>query len=160
LPDTITRIGDRAFFNCISLESIRIPSRVKVIGKEAFGNCCRLRTVILEDGIKKIGRFAFISCWALRSISLPSSLKKMDNYAFLGCEKLNKKCLGQIAALYKNTGKYRDFVSVVRDDLEVAHECVRIEKYCGRKKKVTIPASINGDTVKFIESGAFKNNRS
>lgn len=36
LPETITRIGDRAFYGCDGLTSLTIPETVKTVGKDAF----------------------------------------------------------------------------------------------------------------------------
>ncbi len=36
LPETITRIGDRAFFGCEVLTSLTVPKTVKTVGKDAF----------------------------------------------------------------------------------------------------------------------------
>ncbi len=39
IPDSVTSIGDRAFYDCHRLTSINIPDSVTSIGKEAFSNC-------------------------------------------------------------------------------------------------------------------------
>ena len=50
IPDTFSKIGDYAFYNCQSITSICIPSSIKSIGKSAFGNCSQL-TLITVDSI-------------------------------------------------------------------------------------------------------------
>lgn len=39
IPDSVTSIGNRAFYDCHRLTSISIPDSVTSIGKEAFSNC-------------------------------------------------------------------------------------------------------------------------
>lgn len=39
IPDSVTSIGDREFYDCHRLTSINIPDSVTSIGKEAFSNC-------------------------------------------------------------------------------------------------------------------------
>ena len=39
IPDSVTSIGDRAFYDCHRLTSINIPDSVTSIGKEAVSNC-------------------------------------------------------------------------------------------------------------------------
>lgn len=49
LPNTITRIGDRAFANCWKLRSVTIPNSVRSIGGHAFTGCGYLTNVTFED---------------------------------------------------------------------------------------------------------------
>lgn len=39
VPDTVTRIGNSAFYGCESLESIVIPASVTTFGNSVFANC-------------------------------------------------------------------------------------------------------------------------
>ena len=45
VPDGVTRIGDRAFYNCGALESVVVTGKVKVIGENAFYNCAGLTAI-------------------------------------------------------------------------------------------------------------------
>ena len=36
IPDSVTSIGDEAFFGCDSLESIEVPKSITHIGRNAF----------------------------------------------------------------------------------------------------------------------------
>ena len=45
IPDSITEIGDSAFFGCRSLTSVTIPDSVTSIGEEAFYGCSSLESV-------------------------------------------------------------------------------------------------------------------
>ena len=38
----MTSIGERAFYYCSALESLRIPDNVQAIGQNAFGKCDKL----------------------------------------------------------------------------------------------------------------------
>ena len=42
IPDTVTTIGDKAFYNCISLSNIYIPDSVKTIGEYSFYGCDKI----------------------------------------------------------------------------------------------------------------------
>ena len=48
IPNSVTSIGERAFYGCISLTSVTIPKSVTSIGYEAFYGCESLKTVICE----------------------------------------------------------------------------------------------------------------
>ena len=59
VPDGVSRIGKRAFFCCIELESVTLPSGVTKIGDEAFSSCLTLKSVRLPDSVTEIGTGAF-----------------------------------------------------------------------------------------------------
>jgi hypothetical protein len=46
IPNSVTTVGDVAFFGCISLTSITIPNSVTTIGACAFLSCSSLRNVV------------------------------------------------------------------------------------------------------------------
>ena len=45
IPNSVTTIGDLAFFGCETLQSINIPSSVTTIGEDAFPSNCRINRV-------------------------------------------------------------------------------------------------------------------
>lgn len=59
IPEGVTTIGDRAFYDLNVLTSISIPEGVTAIGKGAFQDCSNLRTVIFPNSITSIGASAF-----------------------------------------------------------------------------------------------------
>ena len=52
IPNSVTSIGDRAFWYCKSLTSITIPSSVTNIGSCAFGTCSSLISINVSDNNK------------------------------------------------------------------------------------------------------------
>ena len=58
----VTSIGDNAFYNCYSLQSVVIPSGVTSIGVSAFQSCYSLQSVTIPSGVTSIGNSAFQSC--------------------------------------------------------------------------------------------------
>ena len=50
IPSSVTRIGERAFWDCSELTSIEIPSSVTRIGYGAFDGCSGLTSINVEDG--------------------------------------------------------------------------------------------------------------
>lgn len=45
IPDSVTSIGDRAFYDCHRLTSISIPDSVTSIGDNAFSECESLTSI-------------------------------------------------------------------------------------------------------------------
>ncbi len=90
IPNTITRIGRRAFANCNSLTNIEIPDSVTDIGLQAFYGCDALASVIFVEGsqLTNIDDEAFHDCHALTAVNLPSSLQRIGAWAFYGCSSL------------------------------------------------------------------------
>lgn len=71
LPNTITRIEDRAFNHCECLTKVLLPEGIEEIGLAAFSNCSKLTEVRLPDSLKIIEAHAFSGCKGLSSIFIP-----------------------------------------------------------------------------------------
>ena len=112
IPDTVIRIGENAFRNCIALEeivtsdnlieicdnafsgckslsSINIPNSVEKIGKAAFWGCESLKSIIIPNSITELEPEVFSEC-AISQISIPNTITKIGNYAFYNCNKLKR----------------------------------------------------------------------
>ena len=88
IPNSVTSIGDFAFFGCDSLESVAIPNSVTSIGDFAFEDCSSLTSITIGDGVTNIGDYAFYSCNSLESVAIPNSVTSIGDFAFLGCSSL------------------------------------------------------------------------
>ena len=71
LPDSLTQIGDNAFYSCGSLALQELPDGLKQIGDFAFSYCKSLALQELPVGLKQIGDAAFSSCGNLALQTLP-----------------------------------------------------------------------------------------
>ncbi|MBO4508007.1 MAG: leucine-rich repeat protein [Spirochaetaceae bacterium] len=85
LPDSVTSIGNDAFFVCEALQSITLPDSVTSIGSYAFSGCSKLQSITLPDSVTLIGYGAFYNCIALQSITLPDSVTSIGPNAFYNC---------------------------------------------------------------------------
>ena len=88
LSDTLTSIGDYAFYGMTSLESIKLSQNIKSIGKYAFSFCSSLANISLPDGISSIGESAFEGCSALTMVKVPSTVTYLGNRVFAFCRQL------------------------------------------------------------------------
>lgn len=70
LPNSLTTIGDQAFYNCYGFESIVMGNSVETIGSEAFRNCGGMRgELTLPETLQSVGIHAFASCDELNTIN-------------------------------------------------------------------------------------------
>ena len=59
IPNTVTEIGDNAFYDCTGLTNVVIPSTVTVIGEYAFSGCSGLVSVVISGSVTEIKSEAF-----------------------------------------------------------------------------------------------------
>ena len=111
IPNTVTSIGESAFYGCIGLTSINIPNSVTSLGVVAFYECYNLTSMVIPNSVTSIGdgafeycnalteldfgnslasigSHAFYYCYGLTSIELPNSLTSLGSFAFYGCNGL------------------------------------------------------------------------
>ena len=84
LPKNLEKLGEYAFFNCTSLESVEFRgNKLTQIPDGTFSGCKSLKSIdFKKNKIELIGYHAFEECKSLKSVTLPSSLKSLGGYAF------------------------------------------------------------------------------
>lgn len=85
IPNDVKEIGEKAFYDISSLQTINIPKSVETIGSGAFRFCNNLKYVDIPNGVVEIKEDAFSSCSSLESIDLPNTLKDIGAEAFASC---------------------------------------------------------------------------
>ena len=110
IPDSVTSIGQYAFYGCDSFTSVAIPDGVTSIGRYAFRNCKAEiiwggtptiaqigeyafayydgTSITIPDSVTSIGEDAFWGCTSLTSITIPDSVTSIGRYAFSYCDSL------------------------------------------------------------------------
>ena len=81
---------EKVFHEDKKIEKIILPSTLTTIGQYAFYDCTSLQTVTFEKGsrLKTIEESAFEDCTELTSIEIPASVETIEDSAFKGCSKL------------------------------------------------------------------------
>lgn len=88
IPNSVTSIGNFAFYNCKGLTSITIPDSVTSIEYGAFAYCTGLTSITIPDSVTSIGNDAFYGCTNLTSITIGSGVTSIGNKALCGCTRL------------------------------------------------------------------------
>jgi PKD repeat protein len=94
IPDSVIRIDDFAFSDCINLTSLTIPDSVTSIGTNAFRDCTNLTSVTIGNSVTSIGNFAFMGCSSLTTVTIPDSVASIGIYAFRDCTNLTSANIG------------------------------------------------------------------
>ena len=85
IPQTVTSIGDYAFYGSTGLLSITIPNSVTSIGSYAFDRCDNMISISISNSVTSIGGYAFSHCSALTSFTIPNQLRSIGDYTFYYC---------------------------------------------------------------------------
>jgi hypothetical protein len=138
IPDSVTNIGEKAFYGCTKLTNVTIGNGVTSIGAGAFGECSSLTSMTLPNSLKTIGNFSgyggpsdsgvFVNCSKLISINIGNSVTTIGDYSFYGCSSLTSITIPPSVTVIGNSAFSR----------------------CSKLTAVTIPNSVTG-----ISSSAF-----
>ena len=82
IPNSVTSIGNYAFYGCSGLTSVTIGNEITSIGDEAFRGCTGLTSVTIPNSVTNIGEKAFSGCTGLTSVTIPNSVTSIGNNAF------------------------------------------------------------------------------
>ena len=85
IPDSVSCIGDRAFYRCSSLSSVVIPDSVTSIGKCAFRGCTSLTDIVIPDCVTSIEDGAFSGCESMTNLVIPDGITSIGDSAFYEC---------------------------------------------------------------------------
>ena len=151
IPNSVTSIGERAFSGCSSLTSITIPNSVTSIGDYAFSSCESLTSVTIPNSVTSIGDQAFSGCSRLTSVTIPNSVTSIGSSAFSGCTSLTSVTIPNSVTSIGGSAFYgcTNLNNVVLpENLDTIHS--RTFSSCSSLTSIVIP-----NTVKLIESYAF-----
>lgn len=88
-PESITSVGDRAFYGCSRIPKVIMGAGVTSIGTEAFMNCNSITELSISRGCSVISQYAFAGCANLQTVTFVNSENRtktiIDSYAFKNC---------------------------------------------------------------------------
>ncbi len=82
IPEDITWIAPKAFYNVDTMKSVKIPSKITTIEDQTFYGCDKLESVVIPDQVTTIGESAFDTCTQLKSVTFGKSVKLIKKNAF------------------------------------------------------------------------------
>ena len=94
IPNSVTSIGNYAFYGCSGLTSVTIPNSVTSIGEFAFSDCSGLTSVIIPNSVTSIGACAFSGCSGLTSVTIPNGVTSIEYATFKNCSSLTSVTIG------------------------------------------------------------------
>ena len=149
LPETITTIGEGAFFKCSNLINMKIPKSVDKIERSAFMDCSGLTSIVLEDGITTLGDSVFYGCSELINIEIPNSLEMVGSGVFVGCNNLIYNIYDNAQYLGNKENKYIILMGAINREIvscEINQNCKFIDAYafsnCTTLKQINITEGI------------------
>ena len=111
IPDSVTSIGNSAFFSCFNLSSITMGNNVTCIGPEAFFQCVKLTGLVLPNSLATIGYQAFTYCSQLTGVTFPESVTNIGSLAFRGCYSLTNETIPD-SVISIGSGPFADCASL------------------------------------------------
>ena len=153
IPNSVTSIGDRAFFACNSLAEVVIPNSVTSIGDRAFSFCSSLAEVVIPNSVTSIGDYAFFGCSSLAEVVIPNSVTSIGENAFSGCSSLAEVVIpNSVTSIGDRAFSFCSSLAEVVIPNSVTSIGEGAFSFCSSLSEVVIPNSVTS-----IGEGAFEN---
>lgn len=158
IPDSVTEIGNYAFYRCYELKNAVLPDRLTQIGTHVFGECRALEEINWPSAMKYVPAEAFAYCYSLVDFSTFTGTEIICSAAFYDCKNLviddfgnNIREIGPLA--FDSESVYNGIRTTVMDS-DFSENLEHIGSYafesCDFPDEVVIP-----EKVSLIGNGAF-----
>jgi hypothetical protein len=160
VPSSVTKIGDCAFDDCTSLESIELPASLTEIGDYAFRNCTSLANIVLPASLTTIGDAAFAYCESLKSVtSLNPEPPTLAWGVFAGCALEAVYVPNEAVMDYKSADGWNEF-NIVGIDVTgisdiVANSCDNGSVDCYTLQGARVKTVRTAEDVKSLRPGIY-----
>ena len=142
IPNSVTTIGNYAFYGCSGFASVVIGNAVTTIGNYAFHGCYGFATVTFGNSVTTIGDSAFGNCSSLTTVVIPDSVVSLGSDAFYGCTGLTSATIGSSVTSLGGTFSGCTSLSSVTIGNSVVSMGNSVFYGCTSLTSVTIPNSV------------------
>ncbi len=104
----VTTIDVSAFYQCGGITSVSIPNTVTRIEERAF-NSCGLRSLVIPNSVSYMGNCTFLDCDSLITLTIGSGLAQLDYNTFHSCENLSTVYFNATNCTYAGTSSLSAF---------------------------------------------------
>ena len=115
VPSTVERIRSFAFKECYYITNIVMSDSLTSIGDCAFYSMTRLETLSIPSGVISVGGNVFYGNTNLTQVSLPDTLTYIDQYFFINLNSSTSVSYSgttaQLLALFESSGITKDYCS-------------------------------------------------
>ena len=172
IPNSVTSIGEGAFYNCSSLPVVdhvryadtylveavdkslstyTIKTGTKWIGSSAFYECTSLTSITIPNSVTSIGGAAFYECTSLTSITIPNSVTNIGGAAFYECTSLTSITIpNSVTSIGDETFRYCFSLT----SITIPNSVTSIGDYAFRDCSALTSVTI-GNSVEYIDERAF-----
>lgn len=150
IPNSVTHIGNGAFYEHFALQTITIPSSVTHIGEASFIMCRNLQTITISNTVTHIGANPFADCFQLQLTSDNLHFKVINGLlissdgTLISC--LSKDTHIHIPNLVTHIGDYAFFKCEVLQTITIPNSVTQIGSgafsECEKLQAVNIPNSV------------------
>lgn len=155
IPNSVTSVGQNAFYRCAALKSVTLGSGMTQIGESMFYYCLGLESIVVPEGYTALGYEAFAGCSALKTVDLPSTLTTIGAEAFSGCSSLEKVTARMATPVAISADVFED-VDVASCGLYVPESSVSLYKADAQWGKFANISAISATGVDGINAGTAK----
>lgn len=152
MPSSVTKIGEKAIFDCDRLTSVRLPASCASIVGNPFGSCNSLEELVVDgdnlnfasvDGVlyDKDIRTLMVFPGARHSIDVPLSVTKIGESAFYCCDSLRSVSMPSVTTL-GNAAFYGCGNLALAEMPKVTMVGDSAFLSCGNLKSVSMPSAV------------------
>ncbi len=150
---SVTSIGERAFEDCVNLESMEIPADVASVGAYAFQGCTSLASVTFSSEKYSnfaaateisIGNRAFGNCPALGTVSMQNTVTSVSSTAFTGSDNVKVHVPDYNGAAARAVSNATHFYvgSDTAWGIRYYGDVLNLRKYTGTAASASLPAYV------------------
>ena len=110
IPDAVTEIGSSAFYQLGTLETVKLSANLSKMGKKAFGECIAIKSIDIPGSLVEIPEDAFKKCTGLETVNFGEGIIKIMDGAFKDCTSLKSVLIP--ASVTEIHGSYEPYLGM------------------------------------------------